>query len=141
MHPREFPLIRLEEARALASNIPDARFAVFEGQSLSPTRGDLDGVIEAIIGFIGSPTDAAAALAQPTQESDSGTFAHLSERELEVLSLLAKGQSNREIADTLVLSERTVERHVSNIYIKLNVSNRVQAAAYAMGNRFPPRAT
>jgi ATP/maltotriose-dependent transcriptional regulator MalT len=55
----------------------------------------------------------------------------LSPRELEVLRLLATGATNRAIADQLVLSERTVDRHVSNIFGKLGVSSRAAATAYA----------
>jgi DNA-binding CsgD family transcriptional regulator len=55
----------------------------------------------------------------------------LTDRELEVLRLLSTGETNREIAAELVLSVRTVDRHVSNIYAKLGVSSRVAAASYA----------
>jgi predicted ATPase/DNA-binding CsgD family transcriptional regulator len=55
----------------------------------------------------------------------------LTPREREVLALVAHHYSNREVADELVLSIRTVERHVANIYAKLNVSSRRQATAYA----------
>jgi LuxR family transcriptional regulator, maltose regulon positive regulatory protein len=55
----------------------------------------------------------------------------LSERELEVLRLLARGDSNQEIAETLVLSIDTIKRHVSNIFSKLGVHSRVQAVARA----------
>jgi DNA-binding NarL/FixJ family response regulator len=55
----------------------------------------------------------------------------LSPREVEVLRLLAGGAMNREIAETLGISERTVDRHVSNIYTKLNVSSRAAATAFA----------
>ncbi len=55
----------------------------------------------------------------------------LTERETEVLRLLAKGLSNKEIAQTLVIGEKTVKTHVSNILGKLNVSSRTQAALYA----------
>jgi DNA-binding CsgD family transcriptional regulator len=61
---------------------------------------------------------------------DSG----LSPREHEVLRLLATGRTNRAIADQLVLSERTVDRHVSNIFAKLGVSSRSAATAYAYEN-------
>ena len=56
----------------------------------------------------------------------------LTERELEVLNLVAKGQSNQEIANKLVVSERTVGTHVSNILAKLHLANRTQAALYAL---------
>jgi len=55
----------------------------------------------------------------------------LSPRELEVLRLLATGATNRTVADRLFLSERTVARHVSNIFGKLGVSSRAAATAYA----------
>ena len=55
----------------------------------------------------------------------------LTDRELEVLQLLTTGMTNRAIAVELVLSERTVDRHVSNIYVKLGVSSRAAATAYA----------
>jgi DNA-binding NarL/FixJ family response regulator len=55
----------------------------------------------------------------------------LSSRELEVLRLVAGGKTNKEIATELVLSERTIERHVSNIFAKLAVSTRAAATAFA----------
>jgi ATP/maltotriose-dependent transcriptional regulator MalT len=55
----------------------------------------------------------------------------LSERELEVLRLVASGKSNREIASTLVISEHTVARHLQNIYAKLGLSSRAAATAFA----------
>jgi LuxR family maltose regulon positive regulatory protein len=55
----------------------------------------------------------------------------LSERELEVLHLMASGASNEEIADQLVIAMGTAKRHVSNILAKLTVSNRTQAVARA----------
>lgn len=56
----------------------------------------------------------------------------LTRRELEVLKLLAEGLFNKEIAYTLSISEKTVKNHVSNIFRKINVSDRTQAAVYAI---------
>jgi len=56
----------------------------------------------------------------------------LTERELDVLRLIAQGKSNKEISDDLVLSEKTVKTHVSNILQKLHLSDRTQAAVYAL---------
>lgn len=56
----------------------------------------------------------------------------LTEREVEVLKLVAKGRSNQEIAEELVVSERTVGAHVSNILSKLHLANRTQAALFAL---------
>jgi DNA-binding NarL/FixJ family response regulator len=55
----------------------------------------------------------------------------LSDREAEVLRLVAAGETNREIASDLFLSEKTVERHLSNIFGKLGVSSRSAATAWA----------
>lgn len=56
----------------------------------------------------------------------------LTEREVEVLQLVARGFSNNDIADKLVVSERTVRTHISNILGKLHLANRTQAALYAL---------
>ena len=58
-------------------------------------------------------------------------FTDLSARELEVLKLIADGASNEQIAEQLVISEKTVKSHVSNILSKLHVADRTQAAVYA----------
>jgi two-component system, NarL family, response regulator DevR len=67
---------------------------------------------------------------------------NLSEREREVLVLVAQGCTNREIAEKLVLSEHTARNHISRIFEKLGLSRRSEAAAYAtrMGLTPPPRA-
>ena len=58
-------------------------------------------------------------------------FTELSDREMEVLRLIAAGSSNAEIAEKLVISEKTVKGHVSNILSKLHLVDRTQAAVYA----------
>ncbi len=58
----------------------------------------------------------------------------LTKREIEVLKLLAEGLFNKEIAYMLAISEKTVKNHVSNIFKKINVSDRTQAAVYAIKN-------
>lgn len=59
----------------------------------------------------------------------------LSKRESEVLAEMTKGKTNKEIAETLFVSEKTVKTHVSHIFSKLQVSDRTQAAIYAMENK------
>jgi DNA-binding CsgD family transcriptional regulator len=61
----------------------------------------------------------------------TGTAHGLSPRELQVLRMVAAGKTNKAIAAALVLSDRTVDRHVSNIFTKLGVSSRAAATAYA----------
>ncbi len=62
----------------------------------------------------------------------------LTEREMDVLRLIARGKSNKEIADKLVISEKTVKTHVSNILSKLHLADRTQAAIYALRQRLVP---
>ncbi len=69
-------------------------------------------------------------LAQPVRKPL--TAEPLTERELDVLRLIAQGKSNREIADNLVLAESTVRTHVSNVLGKLHLASRTQAALYAL---------
>jgi DNA-binding NarL/FixJ family response regulator len=65
----------------------------------------------------------------------------LSAREVEVLRCLAAGHSNREIAAALVLSVRTVEKHVAHVYAKLGARGRADAAAYAVRHGLLPEVT
>ena len=55
----------------------------------------------------------------------------MTDRELEILRLIAEGGSNHDIADKLVISEKTVKSHVTNILSKLHLADRTQAAVYA----------
>lgn len=65
---------------------------------------------------------------------DSEKIDSLTKRELEVLKLLAVGMYNKEVAQNLTISERTVKNHVSNIFKKLEVTDRTQAAVFAIRN-------
>jgi DNA-binding NarL/FixJ family response regulator len=56
-------------------------------------------------------------------------------REIEVLRMVVQGKSSREIAEALVLSPRTVERHIANIYSKAKVNTRAQITSFAMTNK------
>jgi DNA-binding CsgD family transcriptional regulator/pimeloyl-ACP methyl ester carboxylesterase len=107
------------EGRSITALIRNASFVeIIPGEtSLVPT----------IIAYLDSlPIDADAPETIETSD-DSG----LSQREMEVLRLLAAGRSNQEIADELVISLNTVRRHVSNIFDKTGAVNRAQAAVYA----------
>ncbi|CAM5616815.1 Response regulator transcription factor OS=Streptomyces tendae OX=1932 GN=GUR47_13615 PE=4 SV=1 [Streptomyces tendae] len=78
------------------------------------------------------PEVAGALLSQEESSSGAGRTGSLTEREREVLGLIADGRSNREIARALVLSEKTVKTHVSNILMKLDLADRTQAALWAV---------
>lgn len=73
---------------------------------------------------------------KPAPKEQKNSIHDLTEREIDVLRQLSTGASNREIASTLYISENTVRNHVRNILEKLHVSNRVQAAAYAVREGF-----
>ncbi|MEU4153877.1 response regulator transcription factor [Streptomyces sp. NPDC026659] len=73
-----------------------------------------------------------ALLSQEETNPGQGRGGSLTDREREVLGLIADGRSNREIARALVLSEKTVKTHVSNILMKLDLADRTQAALWAV---------
>lgn len=68
------------------------------------------------------------------RDSDSSKIESLTRRELEVLKMLSYGTYNKEIAEHLNISERTVKNHVSNIFKKIGVTDRTQAAVFAIRN-------
>lgn len=65
----------------------------------------------------------------------------LTQREVEILALVSEGRTNHDIADELFLSQKTVARHLSNIFAKIGVDSRTAAAAYAFGRGLasPPK--
>jgi two-component system NarL family response regulator len=84
-----------------------------------------------------SPRIATLLMRRVHDEEQAGGLAgaNLSSREIEVLALLSAGRSNQEIADALMISTSTVRHHISNILLKLQVENRVQAAVRAVRGR------
>lgn len=68
------------------------------------------------------------------KNADREKIENLTRRELEVLKLLALGTYNKEIAETLEISERTIKNHISNIFKKIGVTDRTQAAVFAIRN-------
>jgi DNA-binding CsgD family transcriptional regulator len=80
---------------------------------------------------------AAGHRSQPTVRG-GGRPAGLTDREMEVLGLIAQGRSNREVAELLVLSPKTVDHHIQHIYDKIGVSTRVGATLFAMRHDILP---
>ena len=135
MHAREDAVVPFAEGRLIASLIPDARFVPLEGRNhvlleTEPAWGEFLASIDEFLGS--SPVPAA-----PPDDWD------LSAREEQILGLVADGLSNEAIAEQLVLSVRTVERHLSNCYAKLRVSGKAARAAaaarYVRASRHPVR--
>ncbi len=71
---------------------------------------------------------------QGNRTEDERKIDSLSKREYEVLTLIAEGLNNKEIASRLYISEKTVKNHVSNIFRKINVADRIQAAIFSFKN-------
>jgi two-component system, NarL family, response regulator LiaR len=117
---RVFPAIKAGAAGYLMKDVPPAELAeavrrVHRGEALV------------------APSVAAKLMQEVAGRKPAG--ANLTERELDVLRLVARGLSNKLIARELVVSEKTVKTHVSNILAKLHLADRTQAALYAVRER------
>jgi NarL family two-component system response regulator LiaR len=84
---------------------------------------------------------AVATQEEPPGSRPQASLGELTERELEVLRLIAEGLNNREIAARLVISDKTVKTHVSSILSKLHLGDRTQAAIYALRHGLAPDGT
>lgn len=117
-------------ARMATAAIPAASMVVFEGG----LPNHIAALLTTMLDFVAPPqVDQRAAESDPTagQPPPVAMIAGLTNREIEILTLLARGLSNREMADQLVLSPRTVERHLENLYRKTGMRNRAEATAFA----------
>jgi pimeloyl-ACP methyl ester carboxylesterase/DNA-binding CsgD family transcriptional regulator len=127
LHPRNYVMVPEVEAPKLAGAIPNARMVMLSSNG-NDFLGDPEEFVAAIRAFLEEfPAETTPAAARPNLHS-----AGLSTREAEVLLLIAQGLSNQQIADHLVISVRTVERHINHIYEKIGAHNRAQATAYAL---------
>ena len=106
-----------------------------EGQLLAAIRAAADG------GSLFAPSATRrliATFARRATPAGSAAVAGLTPRELEVLRLLARGESNREIADALAVTEHTAKTHVAHVLEKLDLRDRIQAVVYAYENGLAP---
>jgi len=122
-------LAALYEAQGRRSDAAAARQAAAEtAQELAATIGD-DALRD---GFLRAAGAAQPKRAPTPRQADKAAFGGLTAREREVAALVAQGKTNRDIADELVLGERTIETHVGNVLSKLEFTSRAQIAAWAV---------
>jgi DNA-binding NarL/FixJ family response regulator len=115
----------------VAAAIPNAQLALLEGDSAVPWLGDwraLPRIVYRFLGLAPSPASGrtrALKLLSMRQQS-------LTRREREIVDLVVQGLTNRQIAEELFLSEKTVENHIGRILVKMDLSSRTALAAYAI---------
>jgi pimeloyl-ACP methyl ester carboxylesterase/DNA-binding CsgD family transcriptional regulator len=128
LHRRADALVSSADAVEVAARIPDCRLELVDGAAHVHSAGDSGLLAERICAFT------AGGYRRPT--------AQVTGREAEVLELVAQGRSNAEVAERLVLSVRTVERHLLNAYAKLGARGRTDAIArWTRAERQPPAPT
>jgi DNA-binding CsgD family transcriptional regulator len=133
LHRPALALLPHSYAERVAAAIPQAQLALFEGSSAVPFVGDWRAIDRTVAEFLG--------IALPPARASSGNRAlrllsmkseSLTPREREVVGLVVRGLTNREIAEELFLAEKTVENHIGRILVKLDLRSRTQLAAYAV---------
>ena len=119
---REQHSLDIDVASGLAASISQARLVMLPGESVAPYLENSDAVIEVIEEF--------AAVDEGVVSREATSM--LTQREMQVLRLVAAGKSNRQIAEELVISVNTADRHVSNILTKIGAANRAEASSFAV---------
>jgi DNA-binding CsgD family transcriptional regulator/pimeloyl-ACP methyl ester carboxylesterase len=139
LHRRGMTQIPEGVSRSLAADLPRGRLVVLDGAQPALFTEDQDpgGVASMLMDFFGDGIEPAAAAARPGLTGAAAgrpapASARLSPRELDVLRLLAAGESNAQIARRLGLSTHTIERHVANLYHKIDARGRADATAHAL---------
>ena len=130
LHRADATVIPFELSAELARTLPAGRLEVLPGSSASLFFEGADQVVARLVAFVRDPP------AQPplTGPAAGTTRGVLSPRETEVLRLVAGGETNGQIAARLGISINTVERHVTNLYRKIDARGRADATAWAIRN-------
>lgn len=138
MHMRDDGVVPFDEGRLIAASIPNATFVPLEGRGHIVLPGTP--AFATFFAELGAFLDSGAVRPRDTDASRLvGRLSMLTSREREVLDLVAAGRTNDEIAAALFLSPRTIERHLSNSYLKLDISGKsARAAAAAIVSRAAP---
>lgn len=129
IHSRDDDVVPISEGRILATGIPGAQFVELDSANhvLLEHEPAWQRFCDEVLDFTGRGR-------QSTKEDPA--FDSLSKREREILTLIATGLGNAEIADQLSISEKTVRNHVSNLFDKLGVWTRAQAIVFARDRGF-----
>lgn len=137
-----------QASKIIMLTIHDAREYLFETMKIGANGyilkdSDSDSLVKAIKDVYAGKTYIQPSIAsmlvdeinsKGEENKDLAKIKSLTRREYEVLTLLAEGINNKEIADKLYISEKTVKNHVSNIFKKIKVNDRIQAAIFAYKN-------
>jgi pimeloyl-ACP methyl ester carboxylesterase/DNA-binding CsgD family transcriptional regulator len=134
LHAQQDSVVRFRESRLLASLIPGARFVPLHSRNhvLLADEPAWPMFLAEVRDFLGEGQSAGV-------RSAPGSFPELTDRELEVLDLIAQGLGNTEIAEQLVISPSTLRNHITSIFSKLDVTNRAQAIVLARESGFGQR--
>jgi pimeloyl-ACP methyl ester carboxylesterase/DNA-binding CsgD family transcriptional regulator len=126
LHTRDDARIPFEEGRRLATLIPDARFVPLEGRNHLLLETD-----PAFAQFLAEVDAFLAADGPGVPTPTPAAFSELTDRETEVLTLVARGLGNGQIAERLRISDKTVRNHVTNIFWKIGATSRAEAIVRA----------
>jgi len=125
LHSLDQHWLSVEEGAKFAAKVNGARLVFLDGDQ-EPNHAEGVRVIRSFLADLGLGGT------RPDSQRYEALKRGLTGRQLEILTLLGSGKTNREIAEELVLSERTVERHVADVYGKLGARNRAEAVAFGL---------
>lgn len=127
LHVQDNRIVAFEDGRELALLIPDARFVPLEGKNHILLEEDpvWPRFLSEVRDFLGTE------ILPPAMTNPKEAISRLTSRQQEVLSLIARGLNNDQIAERLVITPKTVRNHVTRIYSKLDVESRAQAVVVA----------